>query len=222
MRRMLRAVGNVLLGLLMLVGVLSACVWGATAAGWIQPVVVVSGSMTPDIAVGDLLIDRPVDTDDVEVGDVLTIRSELTGEYVTHRVVDIEHDADGGATVYMQGDANPREDVEPYEVGDEVLSPVAQIPGVGHWLAALQQPGVVIGLLVAVAAGVGLALLGPEPPRGPEVDAPEDADGRDGTDGPDDADGAHVDNAPAVQAPPAAGDGPTTHGRHLAHVGARP
>ncbi|GII98885.1 signal peptidase [Sediminihabitans luteus] len=161
MRRALRVVGNVTLWVVAVLGVLSGVVWAATAAGWIQPLVVISGSMEPTISTGDLLIDRPTDTDGVEVGDVVSLPSDLTGEIVTHRVVEIDHHDDGGAEIRMQGDANPAEDIAPYEVGDEVLHPVWQIDGAGYWVVRIQQPSVAIPLLVTVLALVGLSLIGP-------------------------------------------------------------
>lgn len=175
MRTSLRVIGNFLLGVLAIVGVLSAGTWAATAAGWIQPVIVMSGSMEPGIMTGDLLIDRPVATDDVEVGDVITVPSELTGSLVTHRVVEIDHAENGGATIRLQGDANDREDVAPYEVGAEVIAPSVQISGGGAWLMMLRQPGVIIGLLVAAAASIGLTMLPPQRPA-TAADDKDDAD----------------------------------------------
>ncbi len=162
--RVIRILGNIALWLGALLGVIAGGVWGAGQLGLVQPLIVISGSMEPGIGIGDLLIDRPIPTADVAVGDVLSIHSELTGKLVTHRVMSVER-VDGSWEIRMKGDANSEADLEPYTVGDEVLTPVVQIPGGGKVVSKLMEPAVAVPVLVALLALLGVSLLDEEPRR---------------------------------------------------------
>ncbi|WP_309134826.1 signal peptidase I [Cellulomonas sp.] len=167
--RILRATGNAVLWLVAALGVTSVLVWGATQAGWIQPLVVVSGSMQPGIMTGDLLVAVRAPTSDLRVGDVVTLRDGRTGVLVTHRVVSIEPTGDETWGVRMQGDANDSVDAGTYEVGATVLRPAVQISGGGYVLRTVTQPSVAVPLGVALVALLGLSLL-PRTPARPTVD----------------------------------------------------
>lgn len=66
--------------------------------------VVFSGSMAPELKVGSVAITRPVESQDIRVGDIITFYSPLDGELTSHRVVGVEE----GSSLYFQtkGDAN--------------------------------------------------------------------------------------------------------------------
>ena len=102
--RIIRLLGNVALWLGAILGIIAGGVWFAGQMGWLQPLIVISGSMEPGIHTGDLLIDRNVATVDLEVGDVVSLQSEMTGKLVTHRVVDVTP-AGEGWEITMKGDA---------------------------------------------------------------------------------------------------------------------
>lgn len=180
--RALRAIGNAALWVVAALGLVSALVWGATQLGWIQPLVVISGSMSPGIATGDLLVDRPQPTDQVQVGEVTSIYSELTGNLVTHRVVAIEPGAEPGTwDVRMKGDANDSEDGGTYVVGATVLQPWLQVPGGGHVVTTLTRPSVALPLAITLLSLLGLSLLPSSAPRGRHAsDADQDGTGDDG------------------------------------------
>lgn len=61
-----------------------------------------SGSMSPEIGVGDLVISGPIDPEEIEVGDVIIYRSQQ-GALVCHRVIAVDNDAEH---VITKGDAN--------------------------------------------------------------------------------------------------------------------
>jgi signal peptidase len=164
MTKVFRALGSALLWLLAGLGLASALVWGATRLGAIQPLVVVSGSMEPQIMTGDLVVDRPVRTAQLVAGDVVSIRSAVTGAIVTHRVVGVEARPGGGWDVMLKGDANQAADGETYAVGDVVWRPVLRVPGAGAALVTLTRPAVAVPLGVALLALLGLSLL-PAPDR---------------------------------------------------------
>ncbi len=173
--RALKVVGNAVLTVVALLGVCSALVWGATAAGRIQPLIVVSGSMEPEIMTGDLLVAVPLPVDEIEVGRVLSLRSEVTGDIVTHRVIEVSG-VGGSAAVRMQGDGNEAPDGETYEVSGTVWAPEWQISGGGFAVRTLTRPNVAVPLLVAILACIGLTAMSSRPEDDDETDGQTAAD----------------------------------------------
>ncbi|WP_225224819.1 signal peptidase I [Cellulomonas sp. JH27-2] len=157
--RALRFVGNAVLTLLAVVGVLSVLVWGASQLEYIKPLVVISGSMEPGIMTGDLLVDVKTPTGELEVGDVASIYNPLTQNLVSHRIVGIEKVGDERWEIRLKGDANDGEDAAPYEVGAEVWTPKVQIAGGGTFVTKLTQRSVVVPLGITLLCLVGLTLL---------------------------------------------------------------
>lgn len=158
--RALRSLGNVVLWIVAALGVAAGGLWVANAMGYVQPLVVVSGSMEPGIMTGDLLFSTPRDAADLAVGDVVTVPSTLTGKLVTHRIIEIADDAQPGAfTLHLKGDNNVFADGEAYSVSGSVWTPAAQVAGGGYALATVSKPGVVIPLAITVFALIALSLL---------------------------------------------------------------
>ncbi|MFE5307523.1 signal peptidase I [Isoptericola sp. NPDC056573] len=154
-RRVLGRIASVLLGAVMvaLLALAGAAVVVPKAMG-ATPLTVLTGSMEPALSPGDVVVVRPVDPADVQVGDVLTFQP-VSGDptLVTHRVVGITWGGDGAAGFITRGDANGADD-DPI-VADQVQGRVVySIPLVGHVTNASWAP-----TAVKVAA-VGLILYG--------------------------------------------------------------
>lgn len=149
------------------VGVGCALIWGATAAGLIKPLIVISGSMEPGIMTGDLLIATPVDASSLEVGDVVSLPSDLTHNLVTHRIEAIQPSEDGGYRISMKGDNNEASDALDYFVGDTVWQPAVQLGGWGTAVQRLTTPPVAIPLVLGLVGLLGLSILIPAPVRAP-------------------------------------------------------
>lgn len=168
-RHLVRAVSwVVLLGATALVtlAVLVPRVAGAT------PYTVLTGSMSPAYPAGTLVVVRPVDLEDVRVGDVVTYQLR-SGEpaVATHRVVGVGWTPDGEKVLTTRGDANSVTDAEPVrsvQLRGEVWYAV---PWIGH-LNVLMSPDQHL-LLVRLAAGalflyaVVLLVRGREEPQPP-------------------------------------------------------
>jgi signal peptidase len=76
-------------------------------AGWPSRVVV-SGSMSPLLRVGDVVVAQPLGDEAVRAGQVLVFRDPVgTGRDIVHRVVEVR--ADG--SYVTKGDANPSADL---------------------------------------------------------------------------------------------------------------
>ncbi|MEE6281889.1 signal peptidase I [Georgenia sunbinii] len=117
-------------------------------AGGITLIMFRTGSMQPTIPTGSLAVVREVPTDEIAVGDVVTV--DRTGRLpVTHRVVGIE--ATTPATLTLQGDANPAPDAETYQV-ETVRQMMWSVPELGRIVAKLQHP-YALGATAVVVAG---------------------------------------------------------------------
>ena len=75
---------------------------------------IISGSMTPNINVYDVVVDVRVDNpEDIEIGDVITFYSDdpqVGGGTITHRVISIVKDENGEYSYQTKGDYNLIED----------------------------------------------------------------------------------------------------------------
>lgn len=152
-----RRIAIVALWSLAAVGAIGGALWGATAAGAIRPLAVISGSMEPQIMTGDLLIATKTPVAELEVGDVVSLPSELTSNLVTHRIVAMEAVGDG-AVVTMKGDANEAEDALAYRVTGAVWQPAVQVPGAGAVIAQATMPVVSVLILIGAVAVLWLTV----------------------------------------------------------------
>ena len=142
------------IGVLGLVVALAALLVVVPKATGSTPLTVLTSSMEPTFPPGTLLVVRPVDTDLVEPGDVLTYQLE-SGEaaVVTHRVVQVVSSSDGTRSFVMRGDANRSVDADavmPVQVRGAVWY---SLPLVG-WVATAVGVALCLYSVVALAAGV--------------------------------------------------------------------
>ena len=149
------------------VAVLAAVV-GGCAYAWSHGVrfyAVESGSMSPAMNAGDLVIDLPTTpTSKYQVGEIVTFHP-TPGYITTHRIVAVE--ADGVST---QGDANSTPDLGQVPPENIVGRVVAVVPFVGRLALFLRQPGGLVALLlVMVAISVGWELVRDQKRRAPRA-----------------------------------------------------
>lgn len=82
--------------------------------GGATPYTVLTGSMQPGLPPGTLVVVKPVDTDEIVIGDVITYQLESgRSAVVTHRVIGVRTGVDGEPEFLTQGDANTAADPEP-------------------------------------------------------------------------------------------------------------
>jgi signal peptidase len=138
-----------------------------------------TGSMSPGIDPGDVVVSTPVSVEDVEVGMVISYHIPIDDHrVVTHRVIEVQHTADGTVSVRTQGDANSAPD--PWTAvlsGDTAYQVQAVIPEIGTAITALRDPAVnkalVYGAPALLAGWMLLAIWRPA--------RDEDADDEEGT-----------------------------------------
>lgn len=140
-----------------LIGALLALVIGASVLPRILgavPLAVLSGSMEPTFAAGDLVISKPVDPAQITVGDIVTFQPEANNPaLVTHRVVSKAVGESGTSGFTTRGDAN-RVDDEPIS-GAQVRGKVLYtMPLLGYVVNALSPQ-----LRTILLQGAGALLL---------------------------------------------------------------
>ncbi len=143
---------------------------GVAIAG-VRPLVFESGSMSPTIHTGDLAFAKTIPADEVEVGDVVSVKTD-DDERITHRVVSVTPDG-AATTLLLQGDANNTPDAQPYTV-TEVDLVVGHVPMLGYVLAFASSPvGMAMGGLLLVAS-VGFGFFGGSSPPGERAEPPRE------------------------------------------------
>lgn len=125
------------------------------AIGGYSPLIILTGSMEPAIATGDLIIVRTVQPQDVHTGDIIAFFDpDGNGTSVlTHRVTKIIQDGEN-LSFYTKGDANNTEDRNPVSADKLIGLYQTRYAGMGHVAMFMQTPA---GLVICVA--VPLILL---------------------------------------------------------------
>jgi signal peptidase I len=122
---------------------------------------VLSGSMRPAFAPGDVVVVTPEPAADVRVGQIISYHIPVGDRHVeTHRVIRI---VSGGAhpVVVTRGDANGTPD--PWQarlLGPQVWRERAVIPKLGYAIHALRQPWLQTATVIVAPALLALLVLG--------------------------------------------------------------
>jgi len=126
-------------------------------------VVVVSGSMEPNINKGDLLFIQGVDPEDIEVGDVIVYDAHglwvgAPEDPIVHRVIDIKED-DGKLYFVTKGDANELKDKEPVPENRVLGKVVGRIPYVGWVKIILTDYGLLFPVIIILSVPLVVSIL---------------------------------------------------------------
>jgi signal peptidase I len=115
---------------------------------------VLTGSMTPTLQVGSVVIDRPVDPGTLHVGDIATYqKAPGVAEYITHRIVAINAHTDPVSFTF-KGDANRGPDPTPVPATAIRGKVWFDVPYLGSIRDSIQGGGLRAWLLIAVIAGL--------------------------------------------------------------------
>ena len=127
-----------------LVGWIGLCIggilvlWFALGVFPVMPTVIFSGSMTPGIQVGDVVIIARINTSLLKDGDIAAYRNPDMDVPTVHRIVDIERD-DGQAEYIFKGDANQLPDEKPVQPQQIVGKAVLVVPKIGWFTIFLKN-----------------------------------------------------------------------------------
>jgi len=119
--------------------------------------VVLTASMTPAIAPGDVVIVDAVPARDVRVGDVIVFEQQAGDPIpITHRVIAVDRPVDAPPEFRTKGDANEDADLTPV-TPDRLVGRVAfTIPLIGH---VVQFVGTPTGFVALVVLPLGLLVV---------------------------------------------------------------
>lgn len=138
--------------LVILVALLAIALVGVRLFGY-TPYAILSGSMTPQYQVGDLIYVREVAPEKIKPGDVITFVADENLTIVTHRVSDVNPQERSFTT---KGDANSTEDANPV-LYENVLGVVQfSLPKLGFLSQFFASPS---GRYVGIAILLALVLL---------------------------------------------------------------
>jgi signal peptidase I len=111
---------------------------------------VLSGSMTPHLRVGDLIVDEPARARDLRAGQVVTFRDPDGGtRLITHRVRSAVEN-DGRIEVVTKGDRNNAVEKWQLPADGQVGRVVARVPFAGRLVAGLSGRAGRLGLLIVI------------------------------------------------------------------------
>lgn len=157
MKKAIGYLGLITAALIMVTAVLT---YLAPHLGW-RVDLVSTGSMEPRIETGSLLVIRPVDPEEIVIGDVITFwQSGLDTPLVTHRVIDSGHNSP--LWFQTKGDANPFPDTFIVPAGNLAGVVWLNLPYLGYGTEFLKTlPGYILGLVLPslIMAGVLIILL---------------------------------------------------------------
>lgn len=109
--------------------------------------VVLSGSMEPELNIGDIIIVKEVDDNKLKVGDIVSYKNSQT--VTTHRITEISKKAD--KTYFKtKGDANNTEDDKLVEENIIEGKLVTSIPKIGNLTILLNNRSVIIVIAVMI------------------------------------------------------------------------
>ncbi|HHU76291.1 MAG TPA: signal peptidase I, partial [Firmicutes bacterium] len=111
-------------------------IWFSIGVFSIFPTAIVSGSMLPEIGIGDVVIIRKTPADTVGVGDVIQFKRGCIR--VAHRVVEIENDDEGRRILWTKGDANRSRDADPVLPEDVIGKIIYRVPKAG-WISMITR-----------------------------------------------------------------------------------
>lgn len=103
-----------------------------------RPYIVLSGSMEPGLKVGDMVVSKQVNENQIEIGDIITFK-DTNGATITHRVVDIII-KDGERLYQTKGDNNNSKDVGLISTKDIIGKYTFKISGIGKFITKILTP----------------------------------------------------------------------------------
>ena len=115
----------------------------------IKPFIIMTGSMEPNLNVGDMIITKKVSSqDEIQIGDVVTYSLENGRDTVTHRVTDIVYE-DGQKLYQTKGDNNNSPDSDLVKFENIIGKKFYNIPGLGMKISYIfTETGIIIMALI--------------------------------------------------------------------------
>ena len=112
--------------------------------------VILTGSMIPSYNVGDLIIDKQINQEEIKINDVISYIEESTGNTITHRVIEIVEQ--NGKTLYItKGDNNDSPDKDLVKFSQVQGKVIKKISGIGTAILGITTgTGIIIIILIII------------------------------------------------------------------------
>jgi signal peptidase len=124
-----------------------------------RSMVVRSGSMTPAIRTGDVVVVAPISPDQAQVGDIVTFQDpDGSGRLLVHRVRAVVRQGHQYSFT-TQGDANTTQEHWRVPVDGTIGSVAYRVPKLGFAASWIGTPAGRIGLMVVPALALAISLL---------------------------------------------------------------
>jgi signal peptidase len=124
-----------------------------------RSMVVRSGSMTPAIRTGDVVVVRPIAPGEAEVGDIVTFKDPDGSErLLVHRVRAIGQHG-GRYSFTTQGDANTSREHWSVAADGTIGTVVYRVPALGFAVSWISTPAGRVGLIIVPALLLAASLL---------------------------------------------------------------
>ena len=121
---------------------------------------VLSGSMEPELPVGGVVVIRPVDAAQIEIGDIIAFSVPDNEKLTAHRVISIEYAPE--KLFHTKGDANEEPDIYTVPAKDIVGKVCFCIPYLGYFSHFVRTP---IGFTLTLCIPLLLLLTWPKSTR---------------------------------------------------------
>jgi signal peptidase len=153
------------------VAALAALLTAPSLLGY-RTLTVLSGSMTPTLDVGGIVVDEAIQPTEARVGDIVTFPNpDQPDDLITHRLKRVTV-RDGKAYMVTQGDANNTAERWNVPVGEEIGRVAYHVPMLGYVRTWLSGRAGRLGAVAAMVLVLGLVLIDiwrPARPGGAEV-----------------------------------------------------
>lgn len=155
MQRKFKLVLKLVISILVCVVVFFALSISATRLFGLQVYGMLTGSMEPVYPTGSLIYVRQINTDKLEVGDVISFRISKNVT-VTHRIVELVPDESNPGLIRYRtkGDANDTVDASLVNKFDIIGKVVFCLPKMGYFMDSIQSPAG-----IATTVGISIALV---------------------------------------------------------------
>lgn len=138
---------------------------------------VATGSMVPEYNIGDVLISKEIEPEDVKIGDDLVYlgeKGDFKNKIITHRVIQIEQDENGDYLFHTQGIASDRED--PVVNEDQIYGIVIENNAFIAWLSKIiaNEYGIYFLVILPIMLYVFITLIKVQDKKWKEEDEKEE------------------------------------------------
>lgn len=129
----------------------------------VTPMIVVTDSMNPTIAAGDMIVDRKIPAEEICEGDIISFFDPLKAKntsVITHRVTEVRKAADGSISFKTKGDGNNTADEVPVPAEKVVGVYKLTIPFAGQLALFLRTgPGILFCIVIPAMLFIGYELI---------------------------------------------------------------